>query len=1037
MGIGSFSVTWDMGVPFFLTSQTMEAVGFASSIIALTEAASTVFKYIKDIKDSLRDRAELQRSLASLPGLLLRLNAQFDSSDPNDVWSTETLKLAIKDGPFDQLHQILQKVEKKLDIAASRTGKLLDKAEATNLLQQVERVKTFVMLAIQNDHLALSRAIYQDVQQINICVGQVAVQTTEIARGTKQMSGAMDQHAQQLHGHMVQVTDELSEIATGDKQIQAHNMNLRAFSEWLSPIDFQMVQQNHFAKCAPGTGHWLPADLEFKRWAAGQIKTLWCPGNHDARIYGGGSSAESVLSQDVAVTCIFFDYNTSSSHSIANIFGGVIRQLFINCSYIPDPLELLRTSFQSGASRPTSLSAMVEALQGQIQLYSRVYLVVDALDECSINIRDDFVSKIRSLTKSGHLNVLITSRHISAIAKEFTNETRIDLRVHDDDVLSYINYRINQESRLKTMIKRDATLEREIVTQVTQKSAGMFLLVRLHVDSLASKNNPKALRDALATLPKDIHRSYDDTMARIMAQGEDDANFACQVFLWLTYAQERLTVEQLQHALAISPGMTDMNPDAITDIEILTSVCGGLVILEDNHWGSCYPRLVHYTTQEYFIHEESHKYSRDKEMEEYFELSRKYLSSDLFAHFHIVATCVTHLAFEGLKPARFWPYHAGQCQNMLCSTPRMAALLQNYLEDGFKVPSPLSSRFQGLDHHPHSGRVLRKFGLLQLTSMLVDRGVPINSKDLEKRTVLFHAVQKGHVDMVKWLLVAANEIGLPHQPLFNINDADQDGRTLLHHASDGQHLAIAEFLFSLPGINANVADKFGQTPYLISQQKDVDPNSYDDDCNSPLYYAIDNNRVDNVRILLRLPNIDLGPFQPPLYRVHLDSPLKFAAERGYVDIVDLLLKYPDIDPNWKGAGYTPLAYAIMRGHFEVVNLLLQHSDIQPNLMSGPPYYKWVVPPLSYAVGERTMEIMKGLLQHLDLDINCRDSKGLTPLSWAALKDYEKGVEFLLQHPHIQPDIPDEMEGAKRFSITQVWVELRLVQPSKSYCHSLV
>ncbi|KAJ7577699.1 hypothetical protein C8J56DRAFT_1113121 [Mycena floridula] len=199
----------------------MEAVGFASSVIALAEAASTTYKYVKD---SPRDHAELQSSIAALPGLLTGLKAPFYGLSPNDGWSTEMPKLADR---FDLLCKILQKVEKKFDPSASRTGKViqmlkwpLDKAEVIDLLQQVERVKSFIMLAIQNDHLALSQAIHQGVQQ----------------------------------------------ITEGMKQIHAHNMDadLHAFSEWLSPIDCLVIQQNHFLKCAPGIGYWLPAHPEFK-----------------------------------------------------------------------------------------------------------------------------------------------------------------------------------------------------------------------------------------------------------------------------------------------------------------------------------------------------------------------------------------------------------------------------------------------------------------------------------------------------------------------------------------------------------------------------------------------------------------------------------------------------------------------------------------------------------------------------------------------------------------------------------------------------
>ncbi|KAJ7576471.1 ankyrin repeat-containing domain protein [Mycena floridula] len=1000
----------------------MEAVGFVSSVITLAEAATTMFKYVKDIKDGPTDRAELQRSLAALPGLLAGLNAQFTSQALKDPWATETLKLAVTDGPFDQLLEILQKVKRKLDLAASRTEKViqilkwpLDKAEITDLLQQVERVKSFIMLALQNDHIALSRAIHQCVQQMST--------------------------------HVDHVKDKVTEIADGAKRIQAHNMNadLRAFSEWLSPIDFQAIQQKHLAKRVPGTGHWLTADVEFERWMAGQINILWCPGNP-----GVGKTILASIAVDhlrnqlsqagVGVACIFFDYNSLGSQSITDIFGSLIRQLLIDSSSSPDSPNLLHSSFKSRQSRPISLSALVGALQVQIQLYSRVYLVVDALDEYSQDIRDDFISTIRSLTESEHLNVLITSRDISTIAQEFTNDARIDVRAHDEDVLSYISYRIKHEKRLKNIVKEDAVLKKEIVEQVTEKAAGMFLLVRLHLDSLASKNNRHALRRALTTLPKDIHRSYDDTMARIMAQGEDDANLACQIFLWLTYAKEQLTVQELQHALAISPGMTEINPDAITDIDILMSVCAGLVIIEEDHWNDQFPRFVHYTTQEYFTLESSQKYFRIKEMEAhfelktteaYFKLSGKPLASDLFAHFHIVATCVTHLAFEDLQPdfplmrysMEFWGYHAGQCENLLCSTPRMAALLQNHLEDGFKVPSPLLSRFQGFNRHYHSGRVLGSFGLSQLTSMLLDCGVPVNSKDPLQWTVLGHAVQNGHVDMVKWLLVAVNEIGLPRQQLFNINDADRDGSTLLHHSLKVKRPAIAEFLLGLPGINADVADVRGRTPLsyaagssytqiadLLSRRADVNPNSRDLRSCTPLYYAVRRNHVETVRILLRLPNIYVGPLQlsPSWNWEDPYLPLKVAVEQGYVDIVDLLLKHPDIDPNWKVLGQTPLLCAIKRGNLEVVNLLLQHSAIQPSLMSASRDLLPSISPLRCAVLCGLQRIVERLLQHPDIDVNCSSYQGETPLLWAVSRGPVEVVEVLLQHPHIQPDIPDQM-----------------------------
>lgn len=104
-----------------------------------------------------------------------------------------------------------------------------------------------------------------------------------------------------------------------------------------------------------------------------------------------------------------------------------------------------------------------------------------------------------------------------------------------------------------------------------------FLLVQLHMDTLASKNNRKDLRDAVAVLPKEIYRSYDDVMSRIDSQGREDSQLARKLFLWLAHTKRQLSMHEIQYALAISPGMLKMNPDAITSFEILTKMLLNLI----------------------------------------------------------------------------------------------------------------------------------------------------------------------------------------------------------------------------------------------------------------------------------------------------------------------------------------------------------------------------------------------------------------------------------------------------------------------------
>jgi len=46
------------------------------------------------------------------------------------------------------------------------------------------------------------------------------------------------------------------------------------------------------------------------------------------------------------------------------------------------------------------------------------------------------------------------------------------------------------------------------------------------MDTLATKNNPRAVRDALDVLPTEVDATYDEAMRRITAQSKDDKDLA-------------------------------------------------------------------------------------------------------------------------------------------------------------------------------------------------------------------------------------------------------------------------------------------------------------------------------------------------------------------------------------------------------------------------------------------------------------------------------------------------------------------------------
>ena len=101
-----------------------------------------------------------------------------------------------------------------------------------------------------------------------------------------------------------------------------------------------------------------------------------------------------------------------------------------------------------------------------------------------------------------------------------------------------------------------------------------FLLAQLHMDSLVETTSTAEVHEILNNLPKNLDDSYDAAMERIGRQAEHRKQLAKRVLRWIIYAFRPLLVREIQHALTLESGATDLNQDAI-------SACAGLVVIDE------------------------------------------------------------------------------------------------------------------------------------------------------------------------------------------------------------------------------------------------------------------------------------------------------------------------------------------------------------------------------------------------------------------------------------------------------------------------
>lgn len=235
-------------------------------------------------------------------------------------------------------------------------------------------------------------------------------------------------------------------------------------------------------------------------------------------------------------------------------------------------------------------------------------------------------------------------------------------------------------------------------------------------------------------------------------------------------------------------------------------------------------------------------------------------------------------------------------------------------------------------------------------------------------TALKSAVQMGHVD-----IIAAFAQFMSH--LFKIKD--KKGQTVLHWAVQSENHDSIQYLCSMPEVEKNPCDNEEKTPlyYAVTQQKLalIDlllalgvPNQ--------VKSLIEGKRVDIAQLAaflgykkilfyaLIIPETNTNLYATPLYMAAEGKKLQFvkfllqkgtdvnatnvfgwtalhvASERGYLEIVDLLLQQKNIKIDATNKGWTALHLAASNGHTEVVELLLQknaNSDIKTNAGDTP------------------------------------------------------------------------------------------------------
>ncbi|KAM0321343.1 hypothetical protein ACHAQA_010172 [Verticillium albo-atrum] len=806
---------------------------------------------------------------------------------------------------------------------------------------------------------------------------------------------AVDALALAVHTHK-----EVKEARKEQQGWQADREN-EAILDWLTTVDYSTQHSDFLRRRQEGTGQWLLDSAEYQQWIEATQQTLFCPG-----IPGAGKTILASIAVDdlhgrfrddrgVGVAFLYCNFRREADQKVEDLLSSLLKQLSHAQASLPDCVRALYDKHK-GKTRP-SLDELSRALQIVAKLFARAFVVVDALDECHLSDgnRSKFLTEIFALQSASGANIFATSRFVQNITDRFKDSVSLEIRAYPEDVRRYLE---GNMAHMPTCDAQNSDLRDEIITKIVQAVDGMygFLLAQLYLDSLKGKRSPRAVRKVLETLhagPQAYDRAYNDAIERIKGQLEDEEELAMQVLSWIICAKRPLSTTELQHALGVELGERELYLDNLSPVKHIISVCAGLVTVDEE---SSIIRLVHYTTQEYFMRMRTRWFP--KAQVEITEACATYLSF----HAYDGGASLTDAEFEDRLrsdplyhyASHFWGDHAREAGEasqgvlgFLEHEKHVEAQVQALMTVKQYRPTGYSQKFPKEMRGLH---VAAYFGIEEAIKDLLNRSDKPDMKDGSIRTPLSWAAANGRDAVVKVLLDTQQ---------VHADSIDNNGRTPLSWAAANGHEAVVKMLLDTEQVDADSKDNNGRTPlswaaasdreaivkmFFDTQQVDVDLK--DNNGRTPLSWAAEYGHEAVVKMLVDTKQVEVDSKDN-----NGCTPLSSAIAYGYEAVVKTLLDTGQVEVDSKDEyGLTQLWWAVIYGHNAVVKMLLDTGQVDVELRY---YHGWT--PLSWAIVCGNDAMVKMLVDTKQVDINSRDASGQTPLLLASERGQENVIKVLL------------------------------------------
>lgn len=253
---------------------------------------------------------------------------------------------------------------------------------------------------------------------------------------------------------------------------------------WLSAPDPSTNYRNVLKQYCNNTGLWFLESDQYVNWKRHAAFSLW--------LYGIPGCGKTVLSsailRDVLQHCdndpgkvvvyFYFDFKDTQKQDPELMLRSLIYQLLQQCFWIPRSIDMLYFSCDNGQRQP-SLFELLEVMQQMIQEFPHVYIILDALDECTKHSQLGGILKTMAGGQPQNLHVLVTSRrerYIESLLAGFIDQENMVCMTSksiDMDIEIYVQQRLSNDRSLRKW-QTNVTARQDIQTSLMKGARGMY-----------------------------------------------------------------------------------------------------------------------------------------------------------------------------------------------------------------------------------------------------------------------------------------------------------------------------------------------------------------------------------------------------------------------------------------------------------------------------------------------------------------------------------------------------------------------------------